>query len=562
MPLKRLGKLNLSFLCLTILIWSCGNDSEVSGEATDIIYKVGAFGATRYEVDQDFKNFTKANHQVNERLLESWRDVIRTKALFLADAYAKRYDTLSIIQKKLDFALKYKIAQEGGSLWKRNVAPKLTVSNSEVEDTFKKREYVLYADLLFFSDERLLQDLGKRFSGDATKFHELVKEFRGRAGVEFASLPLVYPFTQLASVNDEIYQMKVGDVLGPVSEPEGAYLILLTRKHKREPIPLKSDRQSIEQDLLSLKRKLAIDSKQDSIYRTSKVEFHSHNIEVLAHRLKDKSANSAVKDTSLLMRYHMNGVRYSFRAQDYDEFIKYTPMLVGDVSAYQQIRDNLKDHLIRTYLYEEAKRLGILIDKTFLLEQQQYYHALLEQHYYTEEFDRKIEISEQALIDYYNENQKAFPADQIAWVTFIEFTNEHTAYNGFSYLQSTLANRSTPKLSDTTAVEGLVNIQGPERIDGTNMTWGEQNRKQFIDAQVNVPFGPIRHNNRVFLYYISKREIENVKEFSVVKERIRAKLKHVRMEALKAKKLDELKLKFNEDTEGLKAYCEARKGER
>jgi hypothetical protein len=561
MNFKKLRKFILFYLCLTILLWRCGLDSGESEPAQDIIYKVGSFKASRYEVDHDFANFRKSYTRISDRLIESWMDEMRTKAYFLADAYAKRYDTLSVIQKKLDFAFKYKIAEEGGYLWKRNVAPKLEVSDSEVEDAYRKREDLYYMELVFFSDDRLLREISKRFSTGAPPFRELVKELRGRPGVEFASSPLIYPFAQLASVKEEIYQMKVGDVLGPVSEPEGSYIIQLTSKQKRNLLPIEEDQQFIEQDLVSLKRKLAIDSKQDSIYRTSKAVFDDHNIERLAQRLKNKTATSAEMDTAVLMTYHLGNSKHHFLAKHYHEFIRYMPILVGDFAEPQQIRNNLKDHLIRTYLYEEAGQMGILVDKTFLLERQHYFNALLEQHYYTKEFEQKVGISEQELIDYYKENQSSFPAEQIAWVSFMEFANEEVAYDGISYFQSVLARGDTPKRSDAKDVQGLLDIKEPELINGANTTWGEENRKQFMDAKVNILSGPIRHNDRVYLYYVSKKGVENVKDFSTVRKKIYSRLKHARIEELKIKKSSDLKTQFKEDAEGLKAYCEARKSE-
>ncbi len=556
-------KLLLSFsACLSLLLWSCGLDSGVSERAEDIIYTVGSFRATRFEVDRAFENFRQSHAGANDRLLEAWMDDMLARGYFLADAYARRYDTLSAIQKKLVSALKHKIAQEGGYLWKRNVAPKLKVSDSEIADAYAKRSDLFYVELLFFSNDRLLQDLGKRFSsGSSPEFYDLVKEFRDRSGVEFVSVPLIYPFAQFASAKDEIYQMKAGDMLGPVSQAEGSYIIHLTHKQKRDVLSVDADRPSIEQDLISLKRKLAIDSKQDSIYRTSKIAFHDDNIERLAGRLKKKVV-SIEMDTATLMTYHLNNTDYRFRAGDYKAFIKYSPMLIGDFAEPQQIRNNLKDHLIREYLYEEASRAGILDDKTFLLEKQQYYNALLEQHYYTEEFERKLEISEQELVDYYKNNQSLFPAEQIAWVSFIEFANEHAAYDAISYFQTVLAKGDVPKLSDTTEVQGLMDIKGPELINGANTAWGEDNRKQFIGGKENVVFGPITHNNRAYLYYVNKKGVENVKEFSTVRDRIYARLKPGRMGELKLKKINDLRTQFQEDATGLKAYCESRKGKR
>jgi len=543
-----------------MLLSGCSVDPDSARREKDIIYKVGAFEATRYEVDQDFLNFKAGHSGTNDHLMDSWMNALRTKAYFLADAYAKRYDTLSVLQKKLDFAIKYKIAQEGGYLWNRNVAPKLKVSNAEVEDAYRKRADLYHIDLLFFSDERILRDAGKRFSVDSPKmFYELVKEYRGHAGVEFASVSMVYPFTQLASVKDIINQKNIGSVLGPIAEPEGSYFILLTGKQKRDLPSIETDRQHIEQDLIFLKRKMAIHAKQDSIFRTSSVVFRDDNIERLARQLTNKVTSAPDTDTLTLMRYHLNDAEVRFRAKDYQEFIKYSPILVGDFSQQQQIRDNLKDQLIRAYLHEEAKRLGVLADETLLLEKRHYYHALLEQYYYVEEFERNIQISPEELVDYYNKNPKDFPADQIAWVSFIEFANEHAAYNGISYFQSVLSRGNTPSLSDTATVHGVIHIKAPAQINGTTSEWGEQNRKQFIDGKVNIVYGPIKHNNRVYLYYISRKETENVKEFSTVKEKIRARLKRVRVEELKTNKISALKKQFNEDDKGLKAYCEGKK---
>jgi hypothetical protein len=259
------------------------------------------------------------------------------------------------------------------------------------------------------------------------------------------------------------------------------------------------------------------------------------------------------------MTYRLNDSVSQFFVKDYGEFVKHTPMLVGDYTEPQGIRNNLKDHLIRAYLYEEARRIGILNDETFLLEKKHYRNALVEQHYYTEEFDRNIEIPEQELVDYYNKNQNSFVAERIAWVSFIELTNEQAAYNGISYFQSVLARGATPKLSDTTEVPGLLNVKEPELINEANNSWGEENRKRFIDAKANMLFGPIKHNNRVYLYYISKKGIENVKEFATVRERIHVRLKAARIDKLKIEKTNYLKLQFTEDVDGLKMYCEARK---
>jgi hypothetical protein len=545
---------NCFFIMLLAGLFNC-QSSGVKEVDEEIMVRVGKFNATHYEIDQAFNNLTRSNARVNRKGLDSWRNDLLSRGFLLADAYAKGYDTLKEIKIKLDYAFKYKIAQEDGYLWQRNVAPQLAINDSEIYEAYAKRTSIYHLDFLLFPDEKMFSDVCRQtMLRSSADFQRLVIASRGKSEVQFASQQMLYPFSNFPSIKDNIYKMNLGEVVGPVWLPEGLYVIHLRHKQNREMVSIVDDKENINYDLMMLKRRQAICYKQDSIFAKARIAFKKENIKAMALDFKNRLTGTQDNaDTAILMTYYFRDSLHRFTVKDYRNFIRYMPILVGDYAALSQIHDNLKDHAIREYLYEEAENCRLLTDKKFLLDKKMYLEALMEQ-YYVRELGSEIRISDDDLMDHYNKNLHSYRSEPLSWVTFLEFVDENAASNCADQVQAILTAGKLPDISNTNAINTLLEISKPELINKVNTSWTYEMKESFWKAPEKIIFGPIRHNDRVYLYYVNERRSGGEKDFSVVKGQIYDQLKSILVDELKRKRLAELRAKYIAEWDALDEF--------
>ncbi len=107
----------------------------------DILLQIGSFKLTPADYkyirnSAPYKALT--NEQLQDKLIEEGR--------ILAYALAHKYDTISLLNRQLDYAMRYYASSVDGYVWNKSVKPKLQVSADEVRNEYIRRsnEYLMH----------------------------------------------------------------------------------------------------------------------------------------------------------------------------------------------------------------------------------------------------------------------------------------------------------------------------------------------------------------------------------------------------------------------------------
>ena len=91
--------------------------NEVSNE---IVLKTGPVEITKYEFEKNKEREYQPGNGLN---YTDWVNGFIDETYMLADADSKKYDTMSIINRQLNYVAQAMMSQVGGYLWERTVTP-------------------------------------------------------------------------------------------------------------------------------------------------------------------------------------------------------------------------------------------------------------------------------------------------------------------------------------------------------------------------------------------------------------------------------------------------------
>jgi hypothetical protein len=334
---------------------------------------------------------------------------IREQAYILAYAQEHHYDTISSLNKHLDYALKFFVSQVDGYLWNKEVKPKLQITDSLLQIAYKKRAFTYHIDLIRLSDTvKTIAHLG---TPDQSLFNHL-KTLTPKE--QFHPISLTYPFLPYGSYTEGLDHAQMGEVIGPFETEQGLYIMRVNRITPSSIPPFKDIETFLRQDLTTRMTNKYVFESVKRIKAETNPRFN--NI-ALTHLCKSydpvKNQWPVQLDSLLLMQYSFHRKTKSFKGKDFKEFIQYQPLFFGSLQNTEDVKKMIETYLIGEFLYHEAQKFSPEHDKAYTLAK-----GWLRNHFYVNYFKEKhilpnIQITEQDVINYYHtKKDEVKPFDQ------------------------------------------------------------------------------------------------------------------------------------------------------
>ena len=544
---KGLQILIISVIILAVCHSGCSHKKVKNEISDEIVLKCGPAEITRYEFERN-----KAREYQPERGLtyNEWLNGFIEETYLLADALSKKYDTISVINKQVNYAAYAMVGQAEGYLWQKTVTPRLKFSDRELKNVYKKRDKIFYLEYLQFPDENTITKLldGGTTVKTGEDFDSLVKKCSTDNSVIYRNQPFLFPFSGLDSFKKSLYNLKQGEIKKLSSADKEIFLFHLIKIESREQKPFKTERDNIESLLKQALEIQIIEEKQNEVFSKAKITINekveADVLEILKKAGTDRTFDiiPAIADDTLMI-YRFNGRKkympvslfLDFYTNDFTLFV---------IDNKEHIEQTLKNYVIDRYLYVEAENLGVTKEKKYLLDKKNFKNKLILQSYQKKEFDSLIHISDRDLQEYYRQNEQFFSEPVLCHVAFFTFKDQNSLYRNFEKMKSDMANAGFESLSDTIGLVGLIAYEPDVLIKKDTKKYPAELVERIFQIPVNklsLPFNPAYSN---ILFVKTGQGGKRVKTFEEVKSQIEQTIHYEKVELMKKERVNDLKGKY------------------
>ncbi len=521
---------------------SCVNNNKNKNEVSDeIVLKIGKLVITKYEFEKNKRLVDGANTD-----MKKWVNEFIENRYLLADAYEKKYDTINAINKVVEYAALEHIAKVDGYVWEKVEEPKLQFSKAELKNAFKKRGKIYFIDGLYFKNRKILDSIiNFKMNIKGEDFDNLVKKCKANKNIIYNSNSYQYPYSFFAQISEKIYKMNDGDVIGPIYLKEGYYLLHLIKKETVKQQTFNNEKEDIEWTLKEIRTNQIVEAKQKEIFEKTKIVINEPEINKLYKSLqinKLKISNELLNN--ILMTYRVDSMTKVYTVRDFWDYLHYTPLLMGDYSRAIIIKGILQDYVIRQYLYRVADSLGILKDNKYLLDKVNFKNTQILTEYIKNEFQNKVIISENEIVDYYDRNKESFTNGKVSNVSILTFNDYKAAINNSERVSQIVSDGKFFEFKDTNVIKGLLTYQPNIKIENNNKKFPPDLVSNIFSIPEGQVSSPVEYNKKCILFFVTKREGIRINQLDEVKWKIKEILENKKIEEMKAKRIIELRKKF------------------
>jgi hypothetical protein len=288
-----------------------------------------------------------------------------------------------------------------------------------------------------------------------------------------------------------------------------------------------------------------VDDKRKKIFQKTHIAIDENAVDKLSGNLL--ANNSQFNDESLklvLMRFFINDSAIIYTGRDYWDYVHYFPYVNSGYAQKEVIDDNLKDHVIRQYLYCVADSIGILKDIKFCLDKRIFVNKQLRYYYDITEFQKYISVTDKELSDYYEQNKATYKSHKVSVLSILTFRNEEAAITNRNAVSDIISRGRYFALNDTSLLKGLLSYQPNLRIENNSRSFPPELINNIFSLPENQLSTPFNYNNNYLLFFVTKREGAAIHEFSEVKDQIKTKLINDKFNKLRNQRVLDLKKKY------------------
>jgi hypothetical protein len=536
------------FAVLLVSLLSCGHEKKEPEHSDEIVLKIGDFEITKYEYEKNKIRFEQANPNYDKKELNTWLNSYIDETYMLAQAYKKRYDTISSINKTVNYEFNDKLSEVGGYVWNIVELPKLKVTKEELKNAYEKQRDAYFFNGLYFRNE---DDLRKYFKNDVIKneleFNVLIDKCKSDKDIVYIEQSLLWPFNPLAIYYNKIELMKGGDVIGPLQVYSGYYILHLIKKEELKQIAFNKEKEKLELDIKRLKSDKIIVDKQKEIFYKTKININEEIVEKFSDYLKKTNLNQVDKDlfSQILVTFQLNGKLNQFTIHDYIDYINNKFFTPENYSDKEKIKECLRSQVITRYLLCVADTLGILKDKWALLDQRNFKNNLIKSYFLNQEVTKLVSVENKEIAEFYSKRKESFAGNKNFTVSFLNFKTIGDANNNSGIISQILSEGKLFEIKDTLVVKNLLSYKPNQKVDFPCIDYPADIFDYISSMPLYQLSEPIQYKGNYILFFVTKKEGARVKELSEVKQQIANEIKNDKFNRLKDKLLKELKEKYS-----------------
>lgn len=393
-----------------------------------LLLQIGEYRLTipDYELKRKSDTYRSlTDQQLQDKLIEEGR--------IIAFSFDHRYDTISALNKHLEYVKRYYASKVDGFVWNKKVKPKLELRDSEIHEAYLKRSHDYTLEVIQIPSKSILDNYQKTGSSlkSEREFNLLKKNVASDPNVSVSNAIARYPFYPIGIYTDKIYSAKAGDVLGPIEALDGYYIIRIAGTKKAAQNDYGIEKALIKQELLSGLTQKYIFKSQQEIFGKANVRMNDAAIEELASKFNDKEKKwPGVNPRLILMDYNFEGKRAPYYAADFFEFVANQPVFFGSLSKPADVRKMLSSNIISKALYAEAQQMNMEKDEEYLQFKKNYREKVFLEYYKRQHVYPKLSVQLPELETYYHQHQHEFKGFESARVAIYKFPDIQQAFEG------------------------------------------------------------------------------------------------------------------------------------
>jgi len=433
--------MNLKLLrTVLLIITSLGCNTN---NVDDTVLQIGEYKLTTTELE--LKRQNERYKPLGKQALE---DRLIQEGYILAFALDNKYDTITALNKLLEYASKSFAARVDGFVWNKKVKPKLQIAEEEIQNAYRKRSQEKLLDIIRFREDGDLNYVDAR----KKDFSLLKKKVSADHGSTAFTIPVRFPYYPLSVYLDGLDKAKVGDVFGPVATEDGYAIVRIAAIKPIKQNTYEQEKAGIKQELIFGLRQKYIWETQKKIFKAANPEMNKRAIRRLASKFNaGKKSWPGVKPDLILMNYTFKGKRMPYAVSDFREFVTNEPVFFGSLSEPADIMKMLRSFIIQQYLFAEAEQLKITTDEEFLRFRKSYQEKIFLEHYKRTYLYPKLLVQTTELENYYRRYSDNFKGFESATVSIYKFKDIQKAFQGRMLISRKLLSSLTPSMVSHTA---------------------------------------------------------------------------------------------------------------
>ncbi|MCG6189213.1 peptidylprolyl isomerase [Maribellus maritimus] len=528
-------------LCIVLIGFSCKLNVQNDVINDEIVLQIDSFKITKYEFEKNKKRAIESKTFGNTNV---WSEQYINNAYLLTDAYNEKYDTISAINKKVNYAARTMLGQYKGYLWNKIEEPKLIFTKKEIKNIHKKQNKTFELEYFIFPDSDSFysifeNDIAIKTKADFLKVVEMCKT----STIKHKHIQLLYPFNELEPVKDFIYSLDNEDAAKISLDDNKILVVYLKKKSERKQKDFKREEEAIKLRYTHLKERQIVNNKRDFIYGKADININKKVKDKIFRKIKESSRaeENTSFSTDTILTYNQNNETKALLASDFFDYYYNNP-LTPIITNNATLEETLKQIVLEQYLYFECVNLGITNSKEFLLDKKNYKNSLVLEKYIEDNFLSE-EIHHKELSEYYNNNKNSFTTCRKCSVCILTFKNTNSAISHVFQLDK-IATQGGIKNQSDTILMNLDSYQKEVAIDISDKKYSPEIIEKLFTADLNKRIGPIEFNNKAIVLVKTNEFGKEILPFEIARKKIKKQLVTAKMEKLKTNRLRILKNKY------------------
>lgn len=321
-----------------------------------------------------------------------WKRNFVDRMLLIADAYDR-----SVVKGDVDIAVlvmsKYMVSLPTSTFYLSKFGK--SVSEEEVHEAYKKRDIKYEVEYFQFDDASKLKNLISVAGTNPFEDPSLKSSIK--------RITLIWPVSKFAY--ERIWEMKEGEVSGPVISKDCNYLLKVGQITKNEQQTFDLEKNKIEKMLKMHYQILTSHEYYENLTRRIKFDSLQINqmwIDYKSGLLKQKHQFS-VGNTRLLT-YSLNKSEFKVDISNFLDYYNYLP-IKRQLTKVEHLYDFLSSIVVTEELYREAETLGFTKDNDFVFRRNRFRNKLILDEYYRKMMKLKFNLEDNKSIDMKNQLQ-------------------------------------------------------------------------------------------------------------------------------------------------------------
>ncbi|MBD8489454.1 peptidyl-prolyl cis-trans isomerase [Echinicola sp. CAU 1574] len=477
-----------------------------------VLLQIGSYTMTATEYES-----IKKNKQYSQLSTDLLHERLREEGLILAYALDHQYDTIKQITKQLEYIQRFYASTVDGYVWNKKVKPHLKVDEEALQKAYKRRNVGYDIDVILIpTREMLLEYLDPEVKVNTVEgFNRLKEEVDEDERIKNYTYTSHYPFNPMGIYLENLDQLNIGDVIGPLETLNGFFIVHVTNSKRGSLKPYEQEKSIIEQDLLfGLKEKYIWESQQRIFNEADPIMNEQSIIEMATKFDSSKKDWPGIDQDKVLMEYWFQGEECTYTASDFMEFVRHQPVFTGNLSDPNDVKQMLKTFLIGKFILLEAKEMGMEEDEEYLQWIKNRTNGVFVHRFKRKKILPELKMSEYEFKAYYDGNPEEFQCFGESKIKVYKHADYQQAMESRQLLQEQTQFHEKRTKESTAEVE-IIEIKMPN----------EKYIMPIIETVIKQSPGglsmPVKVGESFWLVKLLSKSGEGVIPYSLVRDRIR-----------------------------------------